>query len=109
MLSTLQRAQTFTDQQIKLRNIFEMPTTTNLIDVFSVVPKHHFGDLWRFVILVQTIMPTTVGCEQTLSYFKRTNHFNMSDKTAQLFLFARLNLYEKSTNFSSNKGEKRAE
>ena len=86
MLSNQQRAQTFTNQEIELRHIFEMPTTTNLIVVFSVVPKNHFGDLWRFVIRVQTIVPSTVGCEQTFSYFKRTNHFNVSDKTAQLFL-----------------------
>ena len=45
------------------------------------------------------IMPTSVACEQSFSYFKRTRHINMGDKTAKFFLFARLNHYETDDNF----------
>ena len=81
-----------------LRKQLEIPTSINLMDVFDVVPKAHFPSLWKFVIRTLTIIPTTVACEQSFSYFKRTIHTNMGEKTAKSFLFARLNLYERSYN-----------
>ena len=78
----------------ELRKLFEITTITNFIDVFVVVPKTDYPSMWKFVVRILTIIPTTVACEQSFSYFKRTLHTNMGEKTAKSFLFARLNLYE---------------
>ena len=78
----------------EFRRLLGIPTIINIIDVFDVVPKTHFPSLWKFVIRMLTIIPSTVACEQSFSYFKRTIHTNMGEKTAKSFLFARLNLYE---------------
>ena len=81
-------------QEKEMRKLLGIPTIINLIDVFDVVPKTEYPSLWKFVVRILTIIPTTVACEQSFSYFKRTVHTNMGEKTAKSFLFARLNLYE---------------
>ena len=68
------------------------------MDVFGVIPKSYFPSLWKCVVRVLTIMPTTVACEQSFSYFKRTYHSNMGEGTAKLFLMVRLKLYDKCYN-----------
>ena len=78
-----------------VRNEIQAPLTPNIIDVFRVFPRNSLPVLWRFVVRVLTIMPTTVACEQSFSYFKRTLHSNMSDVTAQSFIFSRLSLYNR--------------
>ena len=95
---TEQMSRLFSRLENKLRDLLELPTTSNLDDVFGVLPKGSLPRLWRFVVRIHTIMPTTVACEQCFSYFKRTNHINISDQTAMVFLFARLYLYEKRYN-----------
>ena len=39
----------------------QAPTIPNIIDVFRVFPRDGFPFLWRFVVRVLTIMPTTVA------------------------------------------------
>ena len=95
---TERRSQLYSERENKLRDLLELPTTSNLVDVFGVVPKESLPRLWRFVVRIHTIMPTTVACEQCFDSFKRTNHINISDQTAMVFLFARLYLYENSYN-----------
>ena len=78
------------------RNIYKELSTTNvpnLLDVFSVIPKEAFPKLWAFVVKFLTVIPTSVACEQSFSYFRRTIHTNMSEETGMVFLFKRLELY----------------
>mgnify|MGYP004660603013 FL=1 len=77
-----------------MRRVLGFPTTTNITDALSTKQKELFPQLWRFVVRLLTIMPTTVECEQSFSYFKRTAHINMSEENAKNLLFTRLNLYE---------------
>ena len=58
--------------------------------MFGVIPKSYFPSLWKFVVRVLTIMPTTVACEQSFSSFKRTYHSNMGEGTAKVVLMVRL-------------------
>ena len=78
-----------------VRQLLQTHVVPNLIDAFGVVERGNFPNLWRFVVRVLTIMPTTVGCEQSFSYFKRTQKINMTEDTAKILLFARLSLYRK--------------
>ena len=63
----------------------------NLIDAFHVIDRRVYPRIWRFLVRVLTIIPTSVACEQSFSLFKRTIHTNMSEQTAKIFLMARLN------------------
>ena len=81
-----------------IREELLIPITPNLLDVFQLVRKTSFPRLWRFVVKTMTIMPTSVACEQSFSYFKRTRHINMGDETAKIFLMARLSHYDKNYN-----------
>ena len=78
-------------QREKTSQLLQIGSSKKLTDVFHVLDKRHFNNTWRFVIRVLTIMPTTVACEQSFSFFKRTIHINMSDQTAKIFLMARKN------------------
>ena len=78
------------------------PTTTNLIDTLRTTGKEQYNQLWRFVVMVLTIMPTTVECEQSFSYFKRTAHINMTEENAKNILLTRPNLYETCFNLEFN-------
>ena len=80
-------------QERKVRQQLATPNCINLLDVFKVIPKDEFPITWSFVVKFLTIMPTTVGCEQSFSYFRRTIHTNMSEETGMVFLFKRLELY----------------
>ena len=75
-----------------VRSEIQAPTIPNIIDVFRVFPREGFPILWRLV-RVLTIMPTTVACEQSFSYLKRTLHSNMGEETAKFFIISRLSLY----------------
>ena len=81
-----------------MRRLLAFPTTTNLIDTLRTTGKEQYNQLWRFVVLVLTIMPTTVECGQSFSCFKRTAHINMTEENAKNLLFTKLNLYETSFN-----------
>ena len=69
---TQQRQWLLSENEVKLKTMLQTPMTTNLIDVFGVIGRGYFPSMWRFVVRVLTIMPTTVACEQSFSYFKRT-------------------------------------
>ena len=87
-----------TEKEKKIREDLCIPIKPDLRDVFKVVPKASFPKFLRFVVRNMTIIPTSVACEQSFSYFKRTQHINMGEKTSKIFLLARLNHYE--TNFN---------
>ena len=89
-----ERCDVCTPLERKVRLLLDFPRTTNIGDVLSLTQKDQFSQLWSFLVRVLTIMPTTVECEQSFSYFKRTAHINMSEETAKNLLFTRLNLYE---------------
>ena len=95
---TEQRLFLSSDREKELRRLLQTHTTSNLIDVFGVIGRSYFPALWRFVVRVLTIMPTTVACEQSFSFFKRTYHHNMGEGTAKIFLMVRLKLYDTSYN-----------
>ena len=46
-----------------VRSEIQAPTIPNIIDAFRVFPRERFPLLWRLVIRLLTIMPTTVACE----------------------------------------------
>ena len=52
-------------------------TTINLGDVFQHVPQSHYPELWKCVLAVRAINPTTVSCEQSFSCLKHSHHVNM--------------------------------
>ena len=52
-----------------------------LCDVFKVLERTKFPLLWKEVIKMKTIMPTTVCCEQGFSVTKRAWHVNMATST----------------------------
>ena len=82
------------EKERKVREELQIPIMPNLLDVFQFAQKTSFPRLWRFVMKTMTIMPTSVACEQSFSYFKRTRHINMGDETAKFFLMARLSHYD---------------
>ena len=88
-----EKMEAFTTREKDVMNILQMKTVPDIIDAFGVVPRDDFLGLWGVVVRLLTILPTTVSCEQSFSYFKRTLHTNMSGETAKFFLYARLSLY----------------
>ena len=98
----LEEAESLCKSENNIQELLRIQPTTNLLDVFRAIDKNEYPNIWRFVIRNLTIMPTTVACEQSFSYFKRTAHINMSETTAKNFLFARLGLYEKDFHLYDN-------
>ena len=94
VMSSYERENHLSAKEKKLREDLRIPIKPNLLDVFKIVEKTSFPRLWRFVLKSLSIMPTSVACEQSFSYFKRSRHKNMGEKTAKTFLFVRLNHYE---------------
>ena len=76
-----------------VRTEIQTPPTPSIIDVFGVLIRQNFSLMWRFVVRLLTIMPTTVACEQSFSNLKRTLHSNMGEETAKIFVISRLSLY----------------
>ena len=56
-------------------------TQINLCDVFKVIKRDEFPLLWKEMVVMNTIMPTTVSCEQSFSVLKHSAHINMNDET----------------------------
>ena len=82
------------EKERKIREDLRIPIMPNLLDVFQFSQKTSFPRLWRFFMRNMTIIPTSVACEQSFSYFKRTRHTNIGDETAKIFLMARLSHYD---------------
>ena len=93
-ISAHERETNLGEKERKIREELRIPIMPNLLDVFQFTQKTSFPGLWRFVMKVMTIIPTSVACEQSFSYFKRTRHINMGDETAKIFLMARLSHYD---------------
>ena len=94
MGKTAERTATCTPLEREVRRLLQFPTTTNINDVLCSTEKERYSQLWCFLVRALTIMPTTVECEQSFSYFKRTAHINMSEENAKNLLFTLPNLYE---------------
>ena len=77
-----ERSHVYGPREREMRLLLQTPRTPNLVDGFGVNGKTGFNNLWRFLVRMLTIMPTTVACEQSFSFFKRTIHTNMSEETA---------------------------
>ena len=60
---------------------FDVEMPMSLVDVFSAVDTHQYPLLWREFIKENTVIPTTVSCEQSFSVIKRTMHINMNPDT----------------------------
>ena len=56
-------------------------TQTSLFDVFKVVKRENYPLLWREVVRIDTITPSTVSCERCFSVIKRSLHVNMKAET----------------------------
>ena len=56
-------------------------TPISLCDVFKVIKRDEFPLLWKEMVVMNTIMPTTVSCEQSFSVLKHSAHINMNDET----------------------------
>ena len=93
-----ERSHVYGPREREMRILLQTPRTPNLVDGFGVVGKTGYNNLWRFFVRLLTIMPTTVACEQSFSFFKRTIHTNMSEETAKIFLNGRMVLYENNYN-----------
>ena len=88
---TSERLVSLTTRERETMELLQTPSTTNLIDAFHVIDRHQFYNLWRYVVRALTIIPTSVACEQSFSFFKRTIHTKMSEQTSKIFLMARMN------------------
>ena len=86
------------EREKAMMEFLQMRRVPSIVDAFGVIPRAYFPQLWRFVVRMLTIMPTTVACEQSFSFFKRTLHTNMSEQTAKILLFTRMNLYNRNYN-----------
>ena len=53
--------------------------TITLKDIFRYVDKSDFPQLWKSVLEVRVINPTTVSCEQSISCLKHSKHNNMQN------------------------------
>ena len=65
----------------RLKTGIEAAGKITLCDVFEVVDRDKYPLLWKEVIKMKTIMPTTVCCEQSFSVTKRSFHVNMGLET----------------------------
>mgnify|MGYP004552267677 CR=1 FL=1 len=72
----------------------EIVIPISLDDVFSVLESRNYPLLWKEQMKAHTIMPTTVGCEQSFSVIKRCTHVNM--KPESFIANATNKLYERS-------------
>ena len=90
---TNERSGIMSSREMAMVNLLQIRPVPNLVDAFKAVPKDQFPLVWRFLVRTLTILPTTVACEQSFRYLKRTLHANMSETTAKFFLFSRLSLY----------------
>ena len=77
-----------------MKELLQIQSRPDLADAFHVVEKWPFDKTWRFVVQMLTIIPTTVVCEPSFIFFKRTLHINMSEETAKILLMARLSHYD---------------
>ena len=92
-MSCCERENRLSSKEQQIRENFMIPVIPKLHDVFKAVAKTSSPNMWRFLVPNMTIIPTSVACEQSFSYFKRTQHVNMGEKTAKIFLMARLSHY----------------
>ena len=77
---TRERLARLTTTETKAMDLLDTRTLPNIIDAFHVIDRREFPYIWRFLIRVLTIIPTTVACVQSFSYFKRTIHTNIPRK-----------------------------
>ena len=90
---TRQRLANLTVRERQIMELLQTDNKSNFTDAFQVLERRDFPNIWRFTVRVLTIILTTVACEQSFSFFKRTIHANMSEETAKIFLMARLSHY----------------
>ena len=60
---------------------FDVELLISLDDVFSVLESRRYPLLWRGLIKANTIIKTTVICEQSFSVSKHSTHLNMKPAT----------------------------
>ena len=60
---------------------FDVVSKVSLHDVFMVIERGEYPLLWREVMKLHTIIPTTVSCEQSFSVMKHSFHVNMKTRT----------------------------
>ena len=68
--------------------------TITLLDVFEEIGRDDYPELWNNVLQLLSLMPTSVGCEQSFSVLKHKLHTNMKKETAILFKQNHLRLDE---------------
>ena len=88
VMSCFDRENHLTEKEKEIREDLRIPIKPNLLDVFQLVEKTSFPRLWRFFMRNMAIMPTSVACEQSFSYFKRTRHINMGEKLQSFLIRA---------------------
>ena len=79
---TRERLTSLTTREAETMELLNTRSIPNLIDAFHVIDRRVYPRTWRFLVRVLTIIPTSVSCEQSFSFFKRTIHTNMSEQTA---------------------------
>ena len=62
-----------------------------LSDVFKIIEKGNYPQLWNLTKRVMSVTPTSASCEQSFSCLKRRLHENMKKKTAFNFLLTSQN------------------
>ena len=72
---------------------YDVVSKVTFHDVFMVVERGKYPLLWREVMKLHTIIPTTVSCEQSFSVLKHSFHVNM--KTRNVIANARNKIHER--------------
>ena len=57
-----------------------------LLDVFEEIRRCDYPELWNIVLQLLSLMPTSVGCEQSFSVLKHKLHTNMKKEAAIIFM-----------------------
>ena len=60
---------------------FDVGSKVSLHDIFMVIERGKYPLLWKEVMKIHTIIPTTVSCEQSFSVMKHSFHPNMKTRT----------------------------
>ena len=60
---------------------FEVETESSFQAILPFVDRRNYPNVWKEIVKMKTVIPTTVCCEQCFSVLKHALHKNMTTKT----------------------------
>ena len=77
---------------------FKVTRTPSFQDAFLFIERGKYPLLWKEMVKLRTVMPTTVCCEQSFSVVKHALHCNMKNETVVAVVTTKYNAKEKENN-----------